>query len=32
MTVILFLALVVAWMVVSLGTLRALRSGAVWRR
>ena len=30
--VILFLALVVAWMVVSVSTLRAVRSGAAWRR
>jgi len=32
MAVILFLALVVAWAVVSVSTLRAVRSGAVWRR
>ena len=32
LAVILFLALVVAWTVVSAGTMRALRSGAAWRR
>ena len=32
LAVVLFLALVVAWAVVSVSTLRAVRSGAVWRR
>ena len=29
---VLFLALVVAWAIVSVSTLRAVRSGAAWRR
>jgi C4-dicarboxylate transporter/malic acid transport protein len=32
LAVILFLALVVAWVIVSAATLRAVRSGAAWRR
>lgn len=32
LAVILFLALVVAWAIVSAGTLRAVRSGVAWRR